>query len=195
MISTDQPEAVDALRRQLDEALRRAESLRHVIESISGELALEPLLTRIVESAVTLIGARLGSIGLVVEQAGGPVVRTAAIYNMPAHELGAEMPFSKKDAEDGIVIASNDEYAGTLADLDGNLGDSDAFRSVIDDAASQQAVAFFNWDSIEPAIIESMESSGASASVIENVRALQAFGWSAGVDGDYATSSFQMSVD
>jgi GAF domain-containing protein len=79
------------LRRQLDEATRRAESLRHVIESISGELALEPLLTRIVESAVTLIGARLGSIGLVVEQADGPVVRTAAIYNMPAHELGAEM--------------------------------------------------------------------------------------------------------
>ena len=62
-----------------------------VIESISGELALEPLLTRIVESAVTLIGARLGSIGLVVEQADGPIVRTAAIYNMPAHELGAEM--------------------------------------------------------------------------------------------------------
>jgi GAF domain-containing protein len=91
MISTNQPETADALRRQLDEALRRAESLRHVIESISGELALEPLLTRIVESAVTLIGARLGSIGLVVEQADGPIVRTAAIYNMPAHELGAEM--------------------------------------------------------------------------------------------------------
>jgi GAF domain-containing protein len=92
MINTDQTETADALRRQLDEAMRRAESLRHVIESISGELALEPLLTRIVESAVTLIGARLGSIGLVVEQADGPVVRTAAIYNMPAHELGADMP-------------------------------------------------------------------------------------------------------
>jgi GAF domain-containing protein len=91
MISTDQTETAEALRRQLDEAMRRAESLRHVIESISGELALEPLLTRIVESAVTLIGARLGSIGLVLEQADGPIVRTAAIYNMPAHELGAEM--------------------------------------------------------------------------------------------------------
>jgi signal transduction histidine kinase len=79
------------LRRQLDEATRRAESMRRVIESISGELALEPLLTRIVESAVELIGARTGAIGLVVEQADGPVVRTAAIYNMPAHELGAEM--------------------------------------------------------------------------------------------------------
>src|SRR5262245_9389755 len=91
MVSTDETQTADALRRQLDEAMRRAESLRHVIESISGELALEPLLTRIVESAVTLIGARLGSIGLVLELADGPVVRTAAIYNMPAHELGAEM--------------------------------------------------------------------------------------------------------
>ena len=90
MSSPAQTETAEALREQLDEARRRAESLRRVIESISGELALEPLLTRIVESAVTLIGARQGSIGLVADRDGAAVIRTAAIYNMPARELNAE---------------------------------------------------------------------------------------------------------
>lgn len=81
-----------ALRRELTEATRRAEALRQIIESISSELALEPLLTRILKSAVELIGAQYGTIGLVVERGGGPVVKTAAIYSMPPEELGAEMP-------------------------------------------------------------------------------------------------------
>jgi signal transduction histidine kinase len=83
---------ITALQTQLDEAERRAEGLRRVIELISGELALEPLLTRIVESAVELIGAQYGSIGLVRERSDGPVVQIAAVMNMPAQELGAEFP-------------------------------------------------------------------------------------------------------
>lgn len=70
--------------------LRQQESLRQVIESISSELELRPLLTRIVRHACELIGADNGTIGLVDEQAG--VIRTEAIFEMPAAELGAEMP-------------------------------------------------------------------------------------------------------
>lgn len=91
-ITTSTIEDMESLRRQLGDATRRAESLRRVIESISGELALEPLLTRIVESAVELIAAQYGSIGLVVDTPDGPAVRIAAIFNMPAEELGAEFP-------------------------------------------------------------------------------------------------------
>ena len=105
------------------------------------------------------------------------------------------MPYSKQDADDGVVIATNDEYAAELAGLDGNLGDSDAFQSVVDDAASQQFVAFFNWDSVEPAIIDAMERDGESQEAIDNVRPLQAIGISAGIDGDYATMSLQVSVN
>jgi signal transduction histidine kinase len=83
-------DGVDSL--NLEALLRQRESLRDVIESISGELALEPLLTRIVESAVTLLAADDGAIGLVVDRAGAPAVRTAAVCNMPPAELGAEMP-------------------------------------------------------------------------------------------------------
>ncbi len=65
------------------------ELLRHLVEEMSGELQLEPLLTRIVESACRLIGADDGTIGLHDWHRG--VIRTAAVYRMPARELGSEM--------------------------------------------------------------------------------------------------------
>jgi signal transduction histidine kinase len=70
--------------------LSHEETLLSFIESISGELELRPLLTRILRAACELIGADHGTIGLVDEKR--RVVRTEAIYNMPADEMGAEMP-------------------------------------------------------------------------------------------------------
>ncbi|NOK60188.1 MAG: hypothetical protein GFH27_549281n419 [Chloroflexi bacterium AL-W] len=87
-----------------DEIFRRSESLRQVIELISNELALEPLLTRIVESATELIGAQYGSIGLVEEYQNPPVVRIAAIVNMPPHELGMAVPVDVGLA--GLVLST-----------------------------------------------------------------------------------------
>jgi len=83
---------VHTLQQQLADATRRAEILQRVIESIGSGLSLEPLLVRILDSAVELIGAGYGTIGLVVERPDGPSVRTAAVHNMPPGELGAEMP-------------------------------------------------------------------------------------------------------
>jgi signal transduction histidine kinase len=74
---------------ELARLVARQETLLSFIESISGELALRPLLTRILRAACELIGADHGTIGLVDEKRG--VVRTEAIFNMPSDELGAEM--------------------------------------------------------------------------------------------------------
>lgn len=74
----------------VDTLIRKQESLLAFIEVISSELELRPLLTDILRSACELIGADNGAIGLV--DAGRGVVRTEAVYNMPADELGAEMP-------------------------------------------------------------------------------------------------------
>lgn len=71
--------------------MRRADILQRVMSSISSGLALEPLLSNILDSAVTLIEATHGTIGLVLERNGEPVVRTIAVHNMPEEELGAEM--------------------------------------------------------------------------------------------------------
>ncbi len=76
------------------------ESLRQVIESISGELALRPLLTRIVRRACALIGADHGSIGLYDEAQ--DLIRIAAIHRMPRSELGAEL--GPGDGLAGLVL-------------------------------------------------------------------------------------------
>lgn len=89
--ATAEADETAELRRQAEEARRRAESLRRVIELISGELELEALLTRIIESAVEITGAEYGSIGLVVEGPEGPRTRTAAVVNLPQVEIGSEL--------------------------------------------------------------------------------------------------------
>lgn len=71
---------------ELKELLRQRESLRQVIESISGELELRPLLTQIVRAACELLPAEMGLIGLV--SANGQAIRIEAVYGKPLVELG-----------------------------------------------------------------------------------------------------------
>ncbi len=61
--------------------------LREMIEVISGELELRPLLTKIVQKACELLRADRGSIGLAAPD--GDLVRIEAVYKMPAGELGS----------------------------------------------------------------------------------------------------------
>jgi signal transduction histidine kinase len=70
-------------------AQRQAETLRRVVEAISSELELRPLLTRIVSHACELLDAEDGSIGLYDAQK--HLIRTEATFRMPASEEGAEM--------------------------------------------------------------------------------------------------------
>ncbi|MBK9210785.1 MAG: GAF domain-containing protein [Anaerolineales bacterium] len=49
------------------------------------------MLSKILDGAIVLTRATHGTIGLVVDLAEGPVIRTVATYNMPDGELGAEM--------------------------------------------------------------------------------------------------------
>lgn len=61
--------------------------LREMIEVISGELELRPLLTVIIQKACELLRAERGSIGLVEHDEG--IVRVEAVYRMPPEELGS----------------------------------------------------------------------------------------------------------
>ncbi|HEX3274527.1 MAG TPA: GAF domain-containing protein [Gemmatimonadales bacterium] len=75
---------------QLRRLFRRQESVRAVVETISGELELQPLLESILQHACQLIGAEHGTLGLVDPER--DLIRTAAGYRMPPGEAGAEMP-------------------------------------------------------------------------------------------------------
>jgi signal transduction histidine kinase len=68
----------------------KQESLRAVIEVMSSELELRPLLTTIVRHACDLLQADRGTIGLVIKEKN--LIRTEAAFNMPEGELGLEMP-------------------------------------------------------------------------------------------------------
>jgi signal transduction histidine kinase len=82
--TTDPPEA-----ERFERLVRQYDGLRQVIEEISSELELRPLLTSIVRHACELLDAWDGSIGLYDERR--EVFRTEAIYRMPLAELGREM--------------------------------------------------------------------------------------------------------
>src|SRR5688500_11720785 len=66
------------------------ELLSQMVEDISGELALEPLLARLVERACRLIGADDGAIGLYVSER--DMIRTAAVHAIPDEQLHGELP-------------------------------------------------------------------------------------------------------
>lgn len=87
-MSDGQPTAPTTLLDETDGG--RWNTFRQVIETISSELELRPLLTLIVRYACELLRADRGTIGLVDEACN--VVRTEAAYRMPPDELGAEMP-------------------------------------------------------------------------------------------------------
>lgn len=110
-------------------------------------------------------------------------------------DTSQSLPFVKHDADDGIVVATNDNYADRLVALDGGLGDTAEFQSVTDDAAGKEFVLFFNWDSVEEQILQAAQNTGAPQEVIDNLRPLRAFGVTASVEGDYTLTTFRLSVN
>jgi hypothetical protein len=129
-----------------------------------------------------------------------------ALYNkitgLMSDVAGEPMPFSKADFDRGLAIATNDSYAQKLADLDGNLGDSQNFQSVVGDAADQDVVLFFNWDLVEDEIVNTMTQFGngivgdpGMQDVVDNIRPIRALGITADAQGDYTVSHFVLSVD
>ena len=96
------------------DAMIDQDHLREMIEVISGELELRPLLTIIVQKACELLRAERGSIGLV--EAGGGVVRIEAVYRMPPEELG-----SISRAGEGLAGSVYDTRAPVLLDRYGAL--------------------------------------------------------------------------
>src|SRR5207253_7626288 len=66
--------------------LRRRDALRKVVASISSELDLDSLLSRVVASAVELLEGANGVISL-IDRDGAARIR--AVHNLPQHAVGA----------------------------------------------------------------------------------------------------------
>ena len=97
------------------DAQRHLDALAKIIDVISSELEFDDLLALILEHACTLIGADDGTIGLY--DGARKVVRTAAVYCMPAQELGVEMKTGQGLA--GRVLATGRTVSCRYGDLPG----------------------------------------------------------------------------
>jgi signal transduction histidine kinase len=91
----------------------RLDALRQMVEDVSSELELQPLLTRLIESACRLIGADDGTIGLYIPER--HVIRTEAAYCMPEGEIGSEMAANIGLA--GRVLATGEAVIARYGDL------------------------------------------------------------------------------
>jgi len=72
-----------------DRRLRNERSVHRIVESISSELALEPLLTSIIRHACELLEVPMGSIGLY--EAGAQGIRITATHGMGRKRIGTLM--------------------------------------------------------------------------------------------------------
>ncbi len=149
-------------------------------------------------TSATFAGADSSGLNLGVRFTNDPK-KLDAIYDrllgLVHSQVDQATPFVKLDVEDGLVIASNETYADKLGALDGDLGSSDAFTSVVDNGAGQEFVLFLNFDSVKNQVLQSMRESGTSTSTIANLQPLKAFGMSVMVDGDYVHATIRLSVD
>jgi hypothetical protein len=119
----------------------------------------------------------------------------AKVLSLMGPAAGGQLPVVERSFSDGIAVATNPSYAATLGHLDGDLGNSDAFRSVVDDGADQEFVLFFDFDSVKAQLIRAMRNDGASQEAIDNVEPLKAFGISADTTGRYEHVTIRLSVD
>ncbi|MFD6094448.1 DUF3352 domain-containing protein [Oerskovia sp. NPDC060338] len=108
-------------------------------------------------------------------------------------DAGADK-LSSATTEDGLVIASNDDYAAQLA-ADGKLGSKPAFTTVVPDARSAGSAVFVDIDAIEKIARANIDALGGDDSWIAYVEPLQAFGVSTRVDGGHALSSVRLNFD
>lgn len=144
-------------------------------------------------TAEALTSETLGAVNLGVRLTGDGEAQSQ-LYEKVSNLLGqgVDIPLTTRESTDGFVLASNDAYADTLDELSGNLGASEAFRSVIGDASSQEQVLFFSWDLVEDELLQSSEI---PANVSDNLTPLQAFGMTSDVDGNYTTYVLRMAVN
>jgi len=140
-----------------------------------------------------LEGGQFDAVNAGVRFTGDPEAQ-AALYDEVSQLLNAEgeMPLIALEAEDGFVMATNDTYAETLEQLGGDLGSSETFQSVVEDAESKEAVFYFNWDLVEDQVIDAATG---DPEVAENIKPLRAIGITADVDGNYTRIITKVSVN
>ncbi len=118
------------------------------------------------------------------------------IQDLAATITGASFEISDADYDGGIVVASNDDYAQTLAD-GGDLGGSDVFESAVADPDSAVSVLFLDLDKVSEVVDRIGEETGDPLPDQEagTLAVLKAFGASTVLEGDYTRTTLRLVFD
>lgn len=90
--------------------------------------------------------------------------------------------------DDGVVLATNEDYASTLTDGGGGLGDTDTFQKAVPDADGATDVVYVDFDRIASLADEMGEDVGP-------VEPIQAFGMSTSSDDGRAHATMRLTFD
>lgn len=104
---------------------------------------------------------------------------------------GVPLELSQEEIDGGVVVASNSDYAKTLAE-GGDLGGTDKFTRAVKDADKAQTVMYVDFDALDPVLEQSMGGAGGPA--LENLKPLEAFGVSGTIKDGSAETTLRLTV-
>lgn len=107
--------------------------------------------------------------------------------NDPLERRFGPNPAVKHEFDGGVAVGLDEEYAQSLAKLDGDLGETDKFRSVVENGAESPWVVYVDFDALEPL---NQDDDG-----FEDLQPLRAAGISAYPEGDYTRLSAKLSLN
>jgi len=114
-----------------------------------------------------------------------------------AEELSAEgdapVDLITTETDDGLVVASTQEYADEVAE-GGSLGDSDAFQTAVPDADDSVGVLYLDLEKVQ-GIVEGVGDQEEVAEALRYLEPLQAVGLSVVQDDDNITTVFRLTFD
>ncbi|HET7326435.1 MAG TPA: DUF3352 domain-containing protein [Nocardioidaceae bacterium] len=109
-----------------------------------------------------------------------------------ATRSGVPVRLTKVETDDGVAVATSDEYAEALAD-GGALGDTAKFQAAVNDAADAQSYAYVDVDGLEP-LLEALADPGDQEALV-NIKPVDAVGASSQIHDGYVEATLRVTVD
>jgi hypothetical protein len=122
---------------------------------------------------------------------GDPAAIEKVLTKLRAQAHGAAATLGSDSSGDLVAIGPTAAYRQQILS-GGHLGDTDAFRTVVPDAAHASLVLYVDLDNLDKVV---SQVSAGDQEVAGNLKPLQAFGFSMWTDGDVARTSLKISTD
>ncbi len=122
---------------------------------------------------------------------GDPAAIEQVLAKLRAQAHGSVATLGSDTSGDLVAIGPTVAYRQQIL-AGGHLGDTDGFRAVVPDAGHASLVLYVDLDSLDDLV---SQVSAGDQEVADNLKPLQAFGFSVWTDGDVARTSLKVSTD